>query len=139
MRRGHGRGPRRGPVDEGRTQAQAKTLCIQAAVRQRNIKLQAGEPAVIHAASRWPRFGQVGSFLRYFFRNDQPFFRGAQTDLLYPLLDRKRSALAARRLRNGPRDVAVPRTSRAQPPPRSRLAPWTHNFSKEKLYILWMT
>ena len=47
----------------------------------------------------------------------------AQTDLLYPLLDRKRSARAAGRLRNGPRDVAVPRTSRNRSPPRSRFAP----------------
>ena len=47
----------------------------------------------------------------------------AQTDLLYPQLDRKRSSRAAGRLRNGPRDVAVPRTSRNRSPPRSRFAP----------------
>ena len=47
----------------------------------------------------------------------------AQTDLLFPLLDRKQSARAAGRLRNGPRDVAVPRTSRNRSPPRSRCAP----------------
>ena len=47
----------------------------------------------------------------------------AQTDLLYPLLDRKQSAQAAGRLRNGPLDVAVPRTSRNRSPPRSRFVP----------------
>ena len=47
----------------------------------------------------------------------------AQTDLLFPLLDRKQSARAAGRLRNGPRDVAVPRTSRNRFLSRSRFAP----------------
>ena len=47
----------------------------------------------------------------------------AQTDLLFPLLDKKRSARAGGRLRNGPRDLAMPRTSRNRSPPRSRFAP----------------
>ena len=47
----------------------------------------------------------------------------AQTDLLYPLLDRKRSAQAAGRLLNCPWDAAMPRTSRNWSLPRSRFAP----------------
>ena len=120
MRRGHGRGPTstRGGIE-------LKLGRIVSAVRPSNIQLPAGEQAVIHSASRGPRHGEISaSCLRLFFRDCSTFLpRSFKLTSFPPRSDRKRSARAGGRLRNGPWDVAVPRTSRNRSPPRSRFAP----------------
>ena len=72
---------------------------------------------------RGPRHGEIGSYRRHIFRDCSTFLpRLLKLTSVPPRPDRKRSARADGRLRNGPRDVAVPRTSRNRSPPRSRFA-----------------
>ena len=76
------------------------------------------------AAIRQPVRAEIGSCQRHFFRDCLTFLlRLLKLTSVPPRPDRKRSARAGGRLRNGPRDVAVPRTSRNRSPSRSRFAP----------------
>ena len=72
---------------------------------------------------RGPRHGEIGACRRHFFRDCSTFLRSLLKLTSFPQRpNRKRSARADGRLRNGPRDVAVPRTSQNRSPPRSRFA-----------------
>ena len=118
MCRGHEKGPGR---ERGKKSSSSRS---QSAVRPRNIQLPAGEQAGIHSASSGQRYGEIGSCQRHFFSDCSTLLpRLLKLTSFPPRLDRKRSARAGVGLSNGPRDVAVPRTSRNRSPPRSRFAP----------------
>ena len=65
VRRGHGRGPRRGRgEDSSSSQDTAPPVSRPPEEHPAPSRMEL-EPAVIHTASRGPRFGQIGSFLQF--------------------------------------------------------------------------